>query len=49
MFDRGGFKDRLRAYPFLGMFRALLCGEVLLVLEWLVVIWSIFFYRRKSS
>ena len=29
MFDPGGSTDRLRACPFLGTWRALLCGEVL--------------------
>ena len=29
MFDPGGSKGRLRACPFLGIWRALLCGEVL--------------------
>ena len=33
MYDLGGVKGRLRAYPFLGMLRTLLCGEVILVLE----------------
>ena len=42
MFNPGGFKGRLRACPFLGTWRALLCGEVL-ILERLVVIWSILF------
>ena len=28
MFDPGGFTGRLRACPFLGTSRALLCGEV---------------------
>ena len=28
MFDPGGFKSRLRACPFLGTWRALLCGKV---------------------
>ena len=40
-FDPGGFEGRLRAYPFLGMLRALLCVEVLLVLEWMVMTWSV--------
>ena len=35
MFDPGGFKVRLRACPFLGTWRALLCGKVP-GLEWLV-------------
>ena len=48
-FDPGGFEGRLRAYPFLGMLRALLCVEVLLVLEWMVMTWSVLFDRRKSS
>ena len=28
MFDPGGSKGRLRACPFLGMWRALLCGKI---------------------
>ena len=28
-FDLGGFQGRLRAYPFLGSWRVLLCGEVM--------------------
>ena len=31
MFDPGGSKGRLRACPFLGTWRALLCGEVMRV------------------
>ena len=31
MFGPGGFQGRLRAYPFLGTWRALLCGEVMRV------------------
>ena len=46
--DPGGFKGRLRACPFPGIWRALLCGEVL-VLERLVAIWSGLFYRRVSE
>ena len=46
MFDPGGLKGRLRACPFLGTWRALLCGEVL-VLERLVAIWSVF--RQKKD
>ena len=34
MFDAGGFKGRLRACPFLGTWRALLCGEVLVLSGW---------------
>ena len=41
MFDPGGFNGHLRACPFLGTWRALLRGEVL-VLERLVAIWSVF-------
>ena len=33
MYDPGGVKGRLRTYPFLGILRTLLCGEILLVLE----------------
>ena len=29
MFNQGGSEGHLRAYPFLGTWRALLCGEVL--------------------
>ena len=31
MFDPGGSQDHLRACPFLGMWRALLCGKVMRV------------------
>ena len=42
IFDPGGSKGRLSAYPFLGTQRALLCGE-LLILERLVATCSGFF------
>ena len=45
MFDLGGFRGRLRAYRFLGTWRALLCGKVL-VLERLVAIWSVFWQKE---
>ena len=48
MFDPGGFKGRLRAYPFLGTWRALLYGEVL-VLERLVVIRSVLWQMMDDS
>ena len=37
----GGSQGRLRACPFFGIWRALLCGEIL-VLEWLIAICSVF-------
>ena len=43
MFDSGGCKGRLRAYPYLGTWRTLICGEVIFVLEWLVATWNVFF------
>ena len=45
MFDPGGSKGCLHACPFLGTWRALLCGEVL-VLERLVAIWSVFLQKE---
>ena len=41
VFDPGGCTGHLRTCPFLGTWRALLCGEVL-IWERLVVIWSVF-------
>ena len=43
MFDPEGSTGRLRACPFLGTWRALLSREAL-VLEWLMVISSVFFW-----
>ena len=45
IFNPGGFKGLLCACPFLGTWRALLCGEVL-VLERLVAIWSVFLQKK---
>ena len=45
MFDPGGSKGRLRACPFSGTWRALLCGGVL-VLKRLVAIWSVFLQKE---
>ena len=45
MLDPGGFKGRSRACPFLGTWRALLCGEVL-VLERMAAIWSVFLQKN---
>ena len=48
MFDTSGSEGRLRAYPFLGTWRALLYGEVLF-LERLVVICSVFWRVEDSG
>ena len=47
MFDPGGSEGRLRACPFLGTWRALLCEEIIL-LERLVAICSIFLAGRMT-
>ena len=48
VFGPGGSKGRLRAWPFMGTLRALLCGEVL-VLERLVPIWSVFSQKEVDG
>ena len=44
VFDPDGSVGRLRASPFLGTWRALFCGEVLVV-ERLVAMWSVFLHK----
>ena len=49
MFDPGGFKGRLRAYPYLRTWRTLLCGDFFLFSSVAGGDLECFFYRRGSS